>query len=435
MYSELLTTAEAARALRVSQKTVLRLVRSGQLRAHKIGRSWRIRRSDLPCQVGPDSDDIVYLDDNASNPIHPEVAEAVAEMLRMQVGNASSAHWIGQRSHRMVEEARERLAGLVGARPNEVIFTSGATEANNLVLRGFPHTTRRRVVVSAGEHDSVFRTVQELAESGAISLSIAPLTSTGMVDLDWIEAELKRGDVSLVSIVAANSETGVLNPVREIAALAHGAGASVHCDATQWVGRLRWSMEQFGVDAISLSGHKMCGPQGVGALVARRSMLRQIKPITTGGGHEDGLRSGTYNVAGIVGMGAASLLAADQSDALRMARLRDRLINRLAAASGVTINGATAPRLPNTTNLLFEGAAGDAVLARTPGVAASLGSACHAGSIEPSRTLLAMGLSRDTARSSIRLSLTRFTTESEIDRAASLLHRSVIAVRKVERVA
>lgn len=435
MFEDLLTTDETAKLLRVSQKTVLRMVRSGGLRAHKVGRSWRIRRSDLPCRLVPESDGVVYLDDNASNPVHPDVVEAVMDVLRMQVGNASSAHSVGERSHGMVEDARMRLADLVGARPNEVVFTSGATEANNLLLRGFPYEQRRRVLVSAGEHDSVIRTAEALEHSGSITLSIAPLTSAGTVDLDWLEAQLKVGDVALVSVVAANSETGVLNPVKAISGLAHETGASVHCDATQWVGRLPWSMEELDVDAASLSGHKMCGPQGVGALIARRSLLRRMRPVATGGGHEDGLRSGSYNVAGIVGLGVASVFAADAADARRMARLRDRLVERLSKVSGVTVNGASSPRLPNTANVLFEGAAGDAVLARTPGVAASLGSACHAGSMEPSSTLLSMGLSRDAARSSIRLSVTRFTTESDIDLAATLLSSSVSAVRELERVA
>ena len=435
MYDDLLTTDEAARVLRVSQKTVLRLVRSGGLRAHKVGRSWRIRRADLPCRLAPEPDGVVYLDDNASNPIHPHVMEAVADVLRMQVGNASSAHGVGQRSSGMVDHAREQLADLVGARPNEVVFTSGATEANNLILRGFPYERRRRVLVSAGEHDSVLRTVEALAESGLITVSVAPLTPAGTVDIGWLEMQLKAGDVSLVSVVAANSETGAINPVKMIADLTHSAGASLHCDATQWVGRLPWSMEQLDVDAASLSAHKMCGPQGVGALVARRSLLRRMRPVATGGGHEDGLRSGSYNVAGIVGLGVASTLAADDADAARVARLRDRLVDRLSTSSGMTVNGASAPRLPNTANVRFEGVAGDAVLARTPQVAASLGSACHAGSIDPSATLLSMGLSREAARSSIRLSVTRFTTESDIDRAADLLNRSVSAVREFERVA
>jgi len=432
---ELLTTHEAARALRVSQKTVLRLIRSRDLRAQKVGRSWRIRRSDLPCASSSASDEIVYLDDNASNPIHPGVIDAMVGVWALPIGNASSAHEIGQRSRSMIEESRSQVAELVSARPNEVVFTSGATEANNLILRGFPYASRRRVLVSAGEHDSVLRTVEALADLGVITCSIVPLAVSGCVDTKLLAAALSAGDVALVCTVAANSETGVLNPINEIADLAHGAGAFLHCDATQWVGRLPWSMEEFGVDAIALSGHKMCGPQGVGALVVRRPLQRKIRPLATGGGHEDGLRSGSYNVAGIVGLGVAATLAADGADAERIGGLRDRLVDRLHKSSGLSVNGLSAPRLPNTANVRFEGAPGDAVLARSPGVAASLGSACHAGSIEPSPTLLAMGLSRDAARESIRLSVTRFTTASEIDRAAAILNRSVSAVREVERVA
>lgn len=436
MVNELLTTHEAAAVLRVSQKTVLRLIRSGGLRADKVGRSWRIRRTDLPCVAPQPTDEVIYLDDNGSNPMHPDVIEAIVEVWATPVGNASSAHTIGQRSRSRIEEARDQLAALLSARPNEIVFTAGATEANNLMLRGFPYAPpRRRVLVSAGEHDSVTRVVESLADIGEISYAVVPLLPSGVVDIAALTTMLQQGDVALVSIVAANSETGVLNPVAELADTVHRAGAALHCDATQWLGRLPWSMGAAGVDAVSLSGHKMCGPQGVGALVARRPLLRQLRPTIVGGGHEDGLRSGSYNVAGIVGLGIAAALAANATDVERMAALRNRLVERLSRIGGMTINGESANRLPNTANVRFVGVPGDAVLARTPGVAASLGSACHAGAIEPSPTLLAMGLDRDAANESIRFSVTRFTTITDIDRAATSITRSVTEIRELERVA
>lgn len=433
MHEELLTADEAAAALRVSTKTVLRHIKSGQLRASKVGRAWRIRRGDLPC-LGSPASGVVYLDDNGSSPIAPAVVEAIAEVLTHPIGNASSSHAVGQRSRARIEEARERVAALVGARPSEVVFTSGATEANNLILRGLAPSAPG-VVISAGEHDSVSRVVEALHDEGLVTRTVVGLTSVGSVDLDELDAYLARGGIGLVSIVAANGETGVLNPVEQIAQRVHAAGALLHCDATQWVGRLPWSMSRCGADAISLSAHKMNGPQGVGALVARRGLLRRLRPVQLGGGHENGLRSGSYNVAGIVGLGVAAGLAAAPSDAARVAGLRDQFVDRLSQSVGAVLNGSRTQRLPNTANLRFAGAPGDAVLARCPSVAASLGSACHAGAIEPSPTLLSMGLSRTEAGESMRFSLTRFTTAQDVDRAASEVARAVREVRVMQEVA
>lgn len=431
---ELLTTEEAAAELRVSQKTVLRLIRSGDLRAQKVGRSWRIRRHDLPCVAGETDagSDAIYLDDNASNPLHPAVLRLMSELWAGPIGNASSTHEIGARSRAIIEDAREGVAGLLQARSNEVVFTSGATEANNLVLRGF-RFAGKRLLVSAGDHASVRHVAQ--AMSGDVPHSVVPLNREGVVDLDTLASMLAAKDVALVSIVAANSETGVLNPIPDVAELVHAAGAVLHCDATQWIGRLAFSMEELGADAVSLSGHKMSGPQGVGALVARRSILRALAPQAVGGGHEDGIRSGSYNVVGIAALGAAAALAADPLVADQTCRVRDRLIDGLSKAGGTAVNGIGADRLPNTANVRFAGAPGDAVLARCRGVAASLGSACHAGTIEPSPTLLAMGLSRDEAEESIRFSVTRFTTLRDVDVAAARIARAVAAIRALEEVA
>jgi len=428
MSGDLLTTDEVAQVLRVSRKTVLRLVGSGQLRAFKVGRAWRIRRCDVPRSAAREAE-VVYLDDNASNPVHPKVREVMADVLAGPVGNASSAHLIGTRSRELIEGARADLAQLVGARSSEVVFTSGATEANNLILRGLDLGRRPRLLVSAGEHASVMRVAQRLAACGVIELDVIPLCFSGEPDLGAVAAMMDHR-VGLISVVAANSETGVLSPISNIVDLARKFGAKVHCDATQWVGRLAFSMFELDVDAISVSAHKMSGPQGVGALIARRALLRQLEPQALGGGHEQGLRSGTHNVAGIAGFGMAATLAADPDDGRRVLGLRDRLEEQLIRAAGAVRNGSS-DRLPNTSNLHFPGVPGDALLARTPSVAASLGSACHSGAIEPSATLLAMGLEREAARESVRFSVSRFTTPAEIDRAAGALAASAEEIRSL----
>lgn len=426
---EYLTTEEAADILKLSTKTILRWIHDGRLRACKPGRGWRILVEDLPLPGSEQTVEVIYLDDNGSNPMDPIVRDAVIDALNDPPANASSVHANGISAQYRIDIARDSIAELVDAASSEVVFTAGATEANNLILRGFPYRQRRAVITSATEHSSVSNPLQALAETSDVELRIAPVDGNGVVDLDAL-GELLDGDVALVSIAAANSETGVLNPLAEIAQRAHVAGAIFHTDATQLVGRLPMSMRDLGVDALSLSGHKMCGPQGVGALVVNRRLRRQLAPIVSGGGHEDGLRSGSSNVAGIIGLGAAARIAADPNIAARMQHLRDQLTANLVAIGGV-VNGDAAERLPNTVNIRFPGALGDVVLARTPHVAASLGSACNAGAIEPSPTLLAMGLDRTAAQESIRFSITRFTTEADISAASGAIATTVAEVRQL----
>ena len=375
----------------------------------------------------------VYLDYNASSPLDPRVAGAMMPMLTVAVGNASSVHRFGRRQAAAVDDARENVAELVGGRASGVVFTSGATEANNLALRGAVEAApegRRRMLVSAVEHASVAHTARWLADCGLVKLDVIEVTAGGFVEPDMVE-NMVDDDVALVSVMAANSETGVLNPVGDIAERVHAAGALLHCDATQMVGRLPFDMEALGADLVSLSGHKICGPGGVGALVGTRHALARLTPVIHGGGHERGLRSGSLNVAGIVGFAAAARIAADEqeSDSARVRILRDRLVDELGIRlAGVHQNGDTSRRLPNTASVRFEGADAEAVMANMDPVAVSTGSACSAGSIEPSEVLTAMGLSHEAAFECVRFSLGRFTTTEDIDVAVD---RAATAVERV----
>ena len=375
----------------------------------------------------------VYLDYNASAPLDPRVFEAMAPVLSGEVGNASSVHRFGRRQAAAVDEAREHVAALVGGRPGGVVFTAGATEANNLALRGAVEAApedRRRMLVSAVEHASVGRTARWLADCGLTKLDVIGVTAGGFVEPDAVE-DMVGDDVVLVSVMAANSETGVLNPVGEIAERARAAGALFHCDATQMAGRMTFDMEELSADLVSVSGHKICGPGGVGALVGARHALQRLAPVIHGGGHERGLRSGSLNVGGIVGLGAAARIAADEreSESARVGILRDRLVTELGARlPDMHQNGDLTRRLPNTASIRFEGADAEAVMSNMDPVAVSTGSACSAGSIEPSEVLTAMGLSRDAAFESVRFSLGRFTTEADI---ATAIENAIASVERV----
>ena len=380
----------------------------------------------------------VYLDYNGSAPLDPRVADVMALILKEGVGNASSVHRFGRRQNAAVDDAREQVAALVGGRPSNVIFTGGATEANNLALQGAVNGApidRSRILISAVEHASVRQTARWLDEEGLAKLDIIPVTDGGFVDLEALEAAIDS-DVALVSVMAANSETGVLNPIAEISEQAHAAGALFHCDATQMVGRLPFDMEEVGTDLVSLSGHKICGPGGVGVLIGTRRSLRLLRPIIHGGGHERGLRSGSLNVAGIVGFGEAARIAAQEreSESVQVATLRDQLAASLKTAlGGVYDVGDVGRRLPNTANLRFEGAEAEAVVTNMDPVAVSTGSACNSGTIEPSEVLLAMGISRDAVFESVRFSLGRFTTQEDIQIGVQRTVEAVDFVRVMMR--
>ena len=313
-----------------------------------------------------------------------------------------------------------------------MIFTSGATESNNLALQGSVASAgepRRRVLVSATEHKAVLEVGRSLERTG-LTLGLVPVDRYGVVELSALE-ELLGPDVLMVSVMAANNETGTLNPLPEVVKLAARWGTLVHTDATQWIGKLPMDVRDWGVDLLSLSGHKMYAPKGVGALYVRRGI--SLRPIVYGGGHERGLRSGSYNVPGIVGLGAsADLLCRGLTDkAAHESILRDRLHNRLAERlPNVRLNGHPTSRLPNTVNLSFEGADGNAIIARLRDVAVSSGSACTSAVPAPSHVLVAMGLTPDMADASLRFSLGWTTTASEVDAAVGRIASAVLEVRR-----
>jgi len=378
----------------------------------------------------------VYLDYNASTPLDSRVLADMLPVLADRWGNASSAHRFGRQQAAAVDDARVQTARLVGGRPGHVVFTAGATEANNLALCGVARTApagRRRMLVSAVEHASVANTARWLAQQALVKVDVIPVTAGGVVNMDALDA-LLGVDVLLVSVMAANSETGVLNPIVEIARRVQKVGALLHCDATQFAGRLPFDLSALGVDLVSVSSHKMCGPGGVGALVGTRRSLSQLGPVIHGGGHERGLRSGSLNVPGIVGFGAAAAVAVEERslESRRVAVLRDRLVAELIRRlPDVCQNGDLANRLPNTANLRFAGADAEAVVSNMDPVAASTGSACSAGSIDPSQVLLAMGITREAAFESVRFSLGRFTTSGEITLAIDQIVTAVRYVRSM----
>ena len=380
----------------------------------------------------------IYLDYNASAPMDKRVIESMLPFLENHFGNASSSHGFGHRLSSCVEDSREQIASFVGGSPGGVIFTAGATEANNQALRGLFHRNgigSGDLMISAVEHASVRNTAQWLNEQQGVRLKTVPVTAGGFVDIAALR-ELLNG-VKLVSVMGVNSETGIINPLGEVVELAREHGALVHCDATQMVGREPFDMTELGIDLVSFSGHKIYGPAGVGALIVSREVRKLLEPILFGGGHENGLRSGSLNVAGIVGLGVASRLAEKErhADSSRLSYLRDQLVSDLQKLlPEVQELGDTSKRVANTTNIRFLGADADAVMANMRDVAVSNGSACSSGAIEPSIVLQEMGLDRTAASEALRFSLGRFTTSDDIDTAIPRIVTAVQYVRTMTEV-
>jgi cysteine desulfurase len=366
-----------------------------------------------------------YLDHNATTPVDPRVLDAMLPYFSGEFGNASSIHAAGQRARAAVDAARESVARLIGAKPAEIVFTSGGTEADNLAIFGaveastHPH---RHVITTAIEHHAVLNSCEALAKHGD-EVTFVRVGPSGVVDPEDVRRAV-RPDTAVISVMHVNNELGTIQLVEEIGRIAEEAGVAFHCDAVQAAGKLALDVDRMGVDLLSLSAHKIGGPKGVGALYVRSST--KIKPRAFGGQHERGLRAGTENVAGIVGLGKAAELARTEmaGDTARISALRDKLEERLLEAiPAIRINGDHARRAGGTTNITFAGAGGEALLIALDlqGVACSTGAACSSGAVEPSHVLLAIGLSHDEARSSLRFSLGRTTTAEEVDYAMGVI--------------
>jgi len=378
--------------------------------------------------------DRIYLDHAATTPLDPRVEEAMRPYLCERFGNASSVHSLGREAKAALDSARDKTARILGCASSEIVFTSGGTESNNLTLLGVATANQdrgRHVVISAFEHPSVMEAALLLEQRG-LEVSRVPVTADGMVEPRDLAAAM-RDDTILASVLLVNNEVGTIQPVAELAGIAHERGAYFHTDAVQVPGAVAVSVVELGVDLLSLSAHKFYGPKGVGALYARQGT--RIAPIMRGGEQERELRPGTENVPGVVGFAAALELAVDmlESETARLTPLRDKLIEGvLDSIPGSRLNGAREPRVAGNANFAFEGISGETLLVKLDllGIAASSGSACAAGSLEPSHVLRAMGLPKPLAQSALRLSLGRSTTEDEINRVLQVLPEVVARLRR-----
>ncbi len=377
----------------------------------------------------------VYLDNNATTPLAPEVFEAMKPYLLEDFGNASSIHWYGQRAKNAVEKARQQVAKLLNARPSEVIFTSGGTESDNAAIFGIVQAARvaaPHIITTGIEHHAVLNTAQALEKRG-VSVTYVGVGASGVVDPEDVKRAI-RPETVLISAMHANNEIGTIQPLEEIGAIAREHDVYFHTDAVQSVGKIPLDVEKLGVDVLSLSAHKFNGPKGVGATYIRKGTI--LKPLLFGGHHERDRRPGTENVPGIVGLGMAAELALAHLEeaAQRVAGLRDRLERGiLERVPQVSVNGDPGQRLPTTSNLCFDYVEGEGFVIAMDlrGIACSTGAACSSGSVEPSHVLSAIGLTPEQARSSIRLSLGRYNTAEDIDAALETLPAVVERLRSV----
>lgn len=381
----------------------------------------------------------IYLDYQATTPVDPRVVEAMIPYFTDRFGNAASRHHaFGWSARDAVEKARRQIAELIDCDPREVYFTSGATESNNLAIKGvvdLPADPPPHIVTVATEHRAVLDPCRRLERQGA-RLTIVQTGPDGRVSIEALERALTAATV-LVSVMAANNEIGVIQPLAEIAALARQRGVLLHTDAAQVAGKVPFSVRDLDVDLASLSAHKIYGPKGVGALFVRRRPRVPLSPLLDGGGHERGLRSGTVNVPGIVGFGLAAELCREAMPAeqVRTASLRDRLYDRLEAQlTDIHVNGSREHRLPNNLNVGFAGVEGQTLLVGLDDVAVSSGAACTSANPEPSHVLRAIGVSDDLARASLRFGLGRWTTEGEVDYAADKVSSLVSRLRELSPI-
>jgi cysteine desulfurase len=374
----------------------------------------------------------IYLDNNATTPVLPEVLEAMRPYFGEHFGNASSIHHHGQETRAAVERARDSVASLLGCRPSEIVFTSGGTEGDNLAIAGLT-SPGDHIITSRIEHHAVLNAGKHLAETGC-EATYVPVDGRGLVDPGDVRRALQP-NTKLISIMMANNETGVLQPVEEIGNIAAEAEVHFHTDAVQAAGKVPLDVKRIGCDALSISGHKMHAPQGVGALYVRKGT--HLQPLFFGGRHERSRRAGTENVPGIVALGKAAEMAMqgfEQGDDKKMCALRDRLQQGIVAqVEEAGVNGEGALRVPNTTNIYFDHIEGESMVISLDlkGLAVSTGAACSSGAIEPSHVLLAMGLRADRARASIRFSLGKQNTEEDINIALALVPETIARLREL----
>jgi len=374
----------------------------------------------------------VYLDNNATTPVLPEVFEAMRPYFTERFGNASSIHHHGQETRAAIEAARESVAKLLGCTPAEIVFTSGGTEGDNLAVAGLV-AAGDHVITSSIEHHAVLHACKHAEESGC-ELTVVPVDSRSLVDPEDVRRAL-RPNTKLISVMMANNETGVLQPVEEIGKIAAVAGVYFHTDAVQAAGKVPVDVNRIGCHALTISGHKIHAPQGTGVLYVKKGT--RLRPQMHGGRHERSRRAGTENVPGIVGLGKAAQIAIDalaRGDDKKMAAMRDRLQKGiLEQINEASVNGDGVPRVPNTANIRFDHAEGEAIVIALDlkGLAVSTGAACSSGAIEPSHVLIAMGLRPDQARSSIRFSLGKQTAEEDIDFALGLVPETVARLREL----
>jgi cysteine desulfurase len=371
----------------------------------------------------------IYLDYNATTPVDPAVADAINHALREFWGNPSSTHAYGKAAHDAVATARGQVAALIGAQPDEIVFTGGGSEASNHAIKGAclragESLDAVHVITTAVEHPATLKPVEFLRRFG-VAVTILPVDRFGMVDPDDVKRAITPR-TRLVTVMHSNNEVGTLMPIRDIAAVCRERGILVHTDYAQSLGKVPVDVNELGIDLLTVAGHKLYAPKGVGALFVRRGV--QLEPLIHGAGHESGRRAGTENVPYIVGLGKAAAIARESLPTAteKLKRLRDRLHEKLRAALGekLVLNGHPEQRLPNTLNVSFLGHVGSELLAKVPGVAASTGSACHEGKISRSPVLSAMNVPLVVNHGAVRLTVGRFTTEDEVDRAAEMLVRA-----------
>ena len=380
----------------------------------------------------------VYLDHAATTPVDPEVADAVVRVLREVSGNPSSIYAEGRRARALIARAREEVATAIGARPGEIVFTSGGTEADNLALRGVLKAHKGEkdgLVISTIEHHAVLDTAADLEDHAHVRVTRVPVDRDGLVDPAAVERAIDAR-TALVSVMHANNEIGTIEPIEGIGRVCRAKGVAFHTDAVQTVGMLPFDVRELPVDLVSINAHKLYGPKGVGALYVRSGT--RIATMQTGGGQEKGRRTGTENVAGIVALGVAMRIAAErrEQDARRLSALRDRIIDGIRTRiPGAVPTGHPTRRLPNNASFCFPGTQGEALIVALDleGISVSSGSACTSGSTEPSHVLTAIGLEREVAQGSLRITVGRDTTDADVDRLLDVLPRVVERIRSVSR--